>query len=155
MNTRRLVMITLLTVALAIVACEPVGVSTVRGGGAITLEDGSRATFGFTMACDPETAEASGQFQYVDHGNGVRFHGVVDSTYDMITCEPGGTDGAFAGTYKPQPKGGGGRFVVGVRDNGEPGVSPGDEIGIELVGGAHNGYFAWGTISRGNIQSFK
>jgi hypothetical protein len=140
---------------LAVVACQTFEISTVRGGGSIALDNGNKATFGFTLACDSETGDASGQFQYVDHGSGVRFHGVVDSLPLVTTCVPGGNLGAFAGTYRPQPKGEGGAFIVGVVDNGEPGVSAGDAIRIEIVGGDYDGYSVLGTISRGNIQSFK
>jgi hypothetical protein len=154
-----LIALLLILVALAIVACQPEtarpeGRIERRGGGWIKLDNGSKATFGFTMVCDPETG-ASGQLQYVDYESGVKFHGEMDLLPSIVVCTTGIPPGAFAGTYRPQPKGASGSFLFAAQDYGEPGASAEDLIYVELVDGEYGGYSAMGTLGGGNIQGFK
>jgi len=72
-----------------------------------------------------------------------------------VTCEDPRQpfEGSFEilGTYRPQPRGATGDFLVVITDAGEPGRND-DTFSIELTGGAHNGYTNSGTLGGGNIQ---
>lgn len=143
----RIVVLGALAVVLA-TACEA------RGGGWLISDTGSgKATFGFEMECDPDTGELTAQVQYVDRPAGVAIHGVTSA--NEFFCFEDATFGTFSGTYTAQPRtaGDGGTFFVTYADNGEPGVSAGDEFSIELIGGVYDGYANGGTIGGGNVQA--
>ena len=119
-----------------------------------------KATFGFQFQgkaddiCDGATI--SGQLQWNDHLNGIKFHGIVDN-YEKKCRDSICFDDAdcVLGVYRTQPTklGDGGEFQLCVRDYGEPGPDEGDMISIRLTGGYHDGYAIMGHyLGGGNIQ---
>jgi hypothetical protein len=144
------------------------GCHRMTGGGWIeSAVPGSKAQFGFQVRCieteneDGTTTAAfsAGQIQYVDAAAGVRLHGTAEPhasvTGPDVTCEEESStfEGAFEilGTYRPQPKGAPGDFLVEITDGGEPGRGD-DTFSIELTGGTYDGYTNSGTLGGGNIQ---
>ena len=130
------------------------------GGGWIETDKGKKANFGFNFKCkcdDNGDAKISGQLQYNDHGEGVRFHGVADSLDIEDTCDGwlNTWEGRYYGSYTPQPRklGDGGRFEIYLKDNGEPGPSKGDELELTLTEGEYDGYHQKATLAGGNIQA--
>ena len=149
----------LIIIAFSIVALVAVSCNDINGGGWIKKSNGKKANFGFNFKCKGEgvgNAKASGQLQFNDHEEGVKFHGVVDSVPDN-TC--GGLasafEGRYLGSYTPQPRklGKGGRFEIYLEDKGESGPSKGDRFELTLTGGIHDGYSLFGTLEGGNIQT--
>lgn len=149
----------LMVMVFAIVALVGVGCNDINGGGWIKKNNGKKANFGFNFKCKGEgrgNAEASGQLQFNDHEEGVKFHGVVDSVPEN-TC--GGCakefEGHYLGSYTPQPRklGEGGRFKIHLEDRGESGHSKGDYFCLSLTGGIYDGYSLHGTLEGGNIQA--
>jgi hypothetical protein len=132
---------------LMIVALVASGCTKMTGGGWIqssSLDEGEKATFGFTAQCKNTTTTVAGidvptavlhggQFEFEDHGLGVSVHGTVErlplQEFPSRTCkdlrsEPNllGT-GIFGGTYRTQPgmtPAHNGEFVVQVFDGGKP-----------------------------------
>jgi hypothetical protein len=144
------------------------GCHRMTGGGWIeSAVPGKKAHFGFQVRCieteneDGTTTAAFhvGQLQYVDAAAGVRLHGDAEVnavvTGPDVTCEDPGVpfDGSFEilGTYRPQPRGATGDFLVVITDAGEPGRND-DTFSIELTGGTYDGYTNSGTLGGGNIQ---
>lgn len=131
--------------------------------------DGGKITFGFQFKCeevecdqllgsnDMPYLEGSGQLQWNDHVQGIKFHGVADEVPGCGVIYGDSGEAWVQGTYTPQPKkiGEGGTFDLKVYDLGEPGPDAGDYIEIELDGGFHGGYEAEGYLGGGNIQVHK
>jgi hypothetical protein len=84
----------------------------VTGGGWITTQSGSRATF--AVAGGPD---GWGHFEYIDHGSGLKVKGTGVTFYGPGMTGP--TSRQINGTA--QWTGGGGTYSVEVADNGEPG----------------------------------
>ncbi len=151
----------LMVVVFAIVALVVVGCNDINGGGWIKKSNGKKANFGFNFKCkcdDFGNTKVSGQLQFNDHEEGVKFHGVVDSVpYDTCGGLSSEFEGQYLGSYTPQPRklGKGGRFEIYLEDRGESGHSKGDYFRLELTGGIHNGYSLEGTLEGGNIQAPK
>ena len=140
------------------------GCHVLTGGGWIPSAVGGKAHFAFTAHCE-NTSEGDaafyqkGQLQYSDRAAGVRLHseaitwtllaGATDcrTRHDEDELEGGFL---FAGTYRPQPKGDPGTFLVEITDQGEPGRG-GDTFEIELNGGEYDGYTNSGLLEAGNI----
>jgi hypothetical protein len=132
------------------------------GGGWIpSVVSGEKATFGFHAKCEDGIGKASLSFK--DHGVDVSFK-VAQLTLDETThantiCGVASldafTDGAdFVGTYTPQPAsaGDGGLVFVGYTDNGLPGQSNEDQMGVALQGGIYNGYVNVQFLSQGQVN---
>ena len=141
---RSIVLLLLVTVALVAASCK------VTGGGWITLDDGSKATFSFTYQC--EDGLAKGKFTYHDPAADVKVRGTF---LENNACGEAGEGDPFllGATYVPQPKkaGDGGSAILSMVDNGEPGGE--DTFFIKLVGGLYDGYEAFGVLGGGNIQA--
>jgi hypothetical protein len=103
-----------------------------------------------------------GQFNYNDHGAGVRFHADFDASY---TSNPNGitdqiyvrfdehfniTALLFIGTYTSRA--GSGVVMVAVTANGDWLDNLDDTIEVTLYGGPYAGYHNSGTVQNGNIQ---
>jgi hypothetical protein len=163
---------------IAIVMMSCVNDYKARGGGWFTYdpEDGfptSKVTFGFQFDCtdngNDNNGLGMGQFQYNDHGMGIRFHGVVEA----LDCNPDLTSpqvAYYAGMVKPQSS----RevlyegewykpayFAIMITDGGTPGPSNGDKIQIALFEEEEWGeeepepfYEAEGFVKGGNIKIF-
>ena len=132
---------------------------SLRGGGWIIdpTTGVKQATFGFHAVCDEISDEASGSISWHDQAANIKFYGVINSGQCGAVKEVGGA-GIFYGRYTPQPKAlgpEGGDFVLTVMDSGEPGMSSGDEISIQLHGGPppYDGYSKGGPLGGGNIQA--
>jgi hypothetical protein len=168
-------------IALIVAACFPTFVSsTMRGGGWIpsAFDEGARATFGFSLSCNPKTNKISGQFQYVDHGidPNLAIHGFISpfsvTELNFDTCaqlaaaagqefelDPG--QALASGPYKPQVDGvdtncktnptACGQFVVFAADNTTSPCLGGDALALELIGGLYSGYENEGCLNGGNI----
>ena len=157
-------------VALVATACVPESYKANGGGWFVyntddfeytTLSIESKVTFGFHMDCEvdeenPDYDIGFGQFQYNDHGLGIKFHGVLEAVPNCGSLQDWAPVSIFAGTYTPQPKkrAVGGYFAVYIEDGGKPGPSSEDYIEIELQGGDYDGYKAGGTLGGGNIKIF-
>jgi hypothetical protein len=122
-----------------------------------------KVTFGFVGVCeenenctswrDPKYV-GSGQLEWNDHVNDVKFHGVADGVEECGYHRLFGQEwGWIEGEYTPHPKnlGDGGWFKLCVYDTGEVGPDKGDWIRIELTGGVYDGYQAEGVLGGGNI----
>jgi hypothetical protein len=109
-----------------------------------------RATFGFNAQPD-KSGGAKGQFNYVNHVNGLHVNGPVDSVVVIATKLDGSPKTVrFAGTCDgnlPACS-----FSVTVEDNAEPGRT--DEFGITVTG-ALSEIRSQRVISDGNIQFHK
>ena len=148
----------LIVIVFAIVALVVVGCNDINGGGWIKKSNGKKANFGFNFKCksdDYGNAVVSGQLQFNDHDEGVKFHGVADA----VPCGACGGfsnewSGNYLGSYTPQPRklGEGGRFEIYLEDRGESGHSKGDYFKLSLTGGIYDGYSLEGTLAGGNIQ---
>jgi len=172
---RRAFAISLLVVILAVGALVVVSCKKTTGGGWIPVyydwstggfstEPLGKATFGFQMRCRTVNGGAvlTGEFQYNDHYNNIKFHGIGYGSDQDYTCEEIDEEAAqegyenyfvFGGTYRPQPKGEEGEFNGYVIDNGEPGIlDTADYIEIELINGEYDGYVIQGDLGAGNIQ---
>jgi hypothetical protein len=155
--------------ALALVAG---GCHKVTGGGWITSSTGTgKATFGFSASCvvDPSAPDLftfyRGQFQYNDHGAGVRFDAEItpdasvgdgartcEEAADLLVASFGATGTAIlSGEYRPRPKGAPGAVSVVLTDAGHPGIGE-DMICVTLSDGAHSGYEHCGAVQGGNIN---
>lgn len=140
------------------------GCTKVTGGGWIVSASGplEKASFGFNAKCRDRPGGAvlyEGQLEFKDPGAGVRIHGNVepDEFVELagVTCKEAGEVlvfpfATFRGSYRTQPPGGQGDFVVNVVDNGEPGALNGDTFEITLSGSLT--YYNSGPIQGGNIQ---
>lgn len=148
------------------------GCTKMTGGGWIqssSLEDGERATFGFTARCRTVTALGApaallhdGQFEFHDQGVGVDVHGdVVPNEFRTVpgmTCKQLAANdpnllhiGGFEGTYRTQsgvdsPPAG--EFAVVVADGAETDTA--DEICVSLAGLII--YDHCGVVEGGNIK---
>ncbi len=156
------------------------------GGGSIpSAAAGSKAgaTFGFNLEgmdrdndgmidmateYDPEGdfyfgwGVGKGQFNYNDHGAGVRFHvdfdasytwnpnGITDNVYVRFDEDFNITALLFIGTYTSRA--GSGYVEIAVTSNGDWLDSLDDTIEVTLYGGPYAGYHNSGTIRNGNIQ---
>jgi hypothetical protein len=155
---RSLIVLVFAVIALTLGGCPGEDNDDMTGGGWIGTGK-NKINFGFNFKCktdDNGNAKASGQLQYNDRENGVRFHGVADSLGDgecnglLDTYE-----GSYYGTYTPQPRGEGGTFKITVVDGGKKGPSKGDTLTLELF---HDGadeawYTKSATLAGGNIQA--
>jgi len=170
------------------------------GGGFInsTAGGGQKATFGFNLEAldrdgdgqadrvvqdvfDPETGEllysaewwtAKGQFNYNDHGAGVRFHtGIIETLaldengqipgsvgWEIIINFPEGGDPegflsamVFEGPYTSNAGSGRVQLIV-TAENDQFGVYLRDSVQVYLTGGPYDGYANAGFIKGGNIQ---
>ncbi|TAJ21330.1 MAG: hypothetical protein EPO68_04815 [Planctomycetota bacterium] len=112
------------------------------GGGWLSVP-GGKANFGFTVGFKADAGAPDGQFNLVDHANGLHIQALTITSYGQ-----GGTPGArrFAGTCKVNGNAGF-TFRCEAADNGEPGG--GVDTMRFLVS---NGYKAGGTLAGGNIQ---
>jgi len=121
---------------------------TYTGGG--WLEDegtGNMITFGFTAQPTKQNPSTiKGQFQLVDHDSGAIVHGTISDWVN--TASPP----YFYYTGTCSIKGGGtDEFELRFEDNGEPGVTAGDYVEIDI-----NGFDVYSGILRGgNIQDHK
>lgn len=137
------------------------------GGGYILTAEGDRISFGYSLQCilpdgvDPdecgiEGTEVRGQVQWNDRAEGVRFHAVIDQAFGAcFSSDPEVGGGLYRGTYYPKPPSAGdaGTIEFCALDYGEPGVSSGDVVNIELIGGVYGGYsLDFEPIDGGNIQ---
>ena len=148
------------------------------GGWIPSINEGYRATFGFTSHRE-DTADGAvltGDIQYVDHGviipnakgkgnhpmaihmnitdfyAGEPLSGSCKDNDDAIFHGAAGTDGRLV-AYCPQPSTGSdcGLALVVVIDTGNNGASKGDTFSIGLSGGAFGGYRNTGPLGGGNI----
>jgi hypothetical protein len=143
------------------------GCDKVTGGGWIgafanPLE---KASFGFSAKCRNRTVNATrvavlyeGQLEYQDRSAGIRVHGDVEPDefieFSGMTCQEVhefamSPAAIFRGTYRSQPDGRQGEFMVTVLDSGEPGMN-GDEFCIDLTGAII--HMNCGPVQGGNIQ---
>jgi hypothetical protein len=150
-------------VAVSLVACSSIGCAgKYTGGGWIDSpgNPGKKANFGVNLHAedkngDGEVDSVKGQLQYVDHGNGMTLHGVVDDGYIIDQDgDPATPDiGQLFGTYTPKPNGEPGYFDLWVYDGGDPGPSDGDWFDLILIGGEYDGYYTFGApVQGGNIK---
>jgi hypothetical protein len=83
---RRKVLVALVLVICLIVFAAGCEIYTKASGGgwlaSASLVEGERATFGFNLQIDPDTAQAKGHFQLVDHGTGQKFSASFRGTAD-------------------------------------------------------------------------
>lgn len=154
---RSLIVLVFAIIALTLGGCPGEDNDDMTGGGWLEKENGKKVNFGFNFKCktdDNGIAKASGQLQYNDRENGVRFHGVANSLGDG---ECNGLldkyEGSYYGTYTPKPRGEEGTFIITVVDVGNKGPSKGDELTLELRDGLHDGYKMSATLAGGNIQA--
>ena len=110
-------------------------------GGGWFMDGENKCTFGLNAQgteVDEHVWEFKGQFQFQDHGTGVKFH-----VSEMTQAGAGGILGAFTGMDKD-----GYEVIVLATDMGEPGPDVGD--GILII---HEEYGTWaGFLGGGNIQ---
>jgi hypothetical protein len=139
-----------------------------------------KATFGFNMKCQDvptenrEQALVTGQLQYNDHYNKIKFHGrfedvtILDATCAGLGKQSSNNDFVAMGIYTTQHKGqfeetDSGSFYLYVLDNGEPGSSDADEFIIQIISGPYAGYTNFNPtktskrteLQGGNIQVFE
>jgi hypothetical protein len=157
MKIRLLVLMALAVLVLS--ACN------VHGGGWIDSSTGSgKSTFGFTVNCtqiDPHNIVLKGHVQYNDLPANVRFHGEIEQPYTVPSREISCSDdflvspAVFVGTYRMEPSGQTGGFVLSVRDFGE-GPEATDLLRVTIYEGpAYNSpiiYENGGFLKGGNIQ---
>jgi hypothetical protein len=144
------------------------GCDKVTGGGwiGVLANPLEKASFGFSAKCRNRTVNSTpvavlyeGQLEYQDRSAGIRVHGDVEpNEFTQIsgtTCQEvhelamPPPAAIFRGTYRSQPDGRPGEFMVTVLDSGEPGMN-GDEFRIELTGAFI--YANGGPVQGGNIQ---
>jgi hypothetical protein len=101
---------------------------------------GGRATFGFDVAYRIGQVAPEGRLSFTDHKLGKRIEATAIDTFHVAQGNATFTGRA---TVDGVP---GVRFEVVVQDNGEPGRN--DTFQILTA----DGYFASGTLKRGNIQ---
>jgi hypothetical protein len=154
--------------AALLLAVLAAGCHKVTGGGWVMSSANplEKATFGFTAKCRDTTVDSTpvavaydGQLEYHDPSVGIRIHGDVEPQEFIeafgLTCKEVGEllvlqpSTTFEGTYRSQPGGEQGHFVVVVTDNGQPGRN-GDMFCITLTGEiAHENCK---PVQGGNIQ---
>jgi len=116
------------------------------GGGWFTDNlTGHKITFGFN-AQPTDNGEAKGKFQLVDSADKTRIHGTLSVTHNVTDNE---TVAIFEGTCSINGEDGYSLYV-GFLDLGEPGVSAGDMIGVEI--GTNPPLIYSGNLSGGNIK---
>jgi hypothetical protein len=116
------------------------------GGGWFTDNiTGNKVNFGFNAQPIDET-EAKGKFQLVDSANKVRIHGTLDTTLEVTSPD---VSAHFQGTCSINGEGSYNLTAYFI-DIGEPGITAGDAIGIEIGTEPPTLYFGW--IGGGNIQ---
>src|SRR5262249_48054768 len=132
-----------------------------QGGGFLdsAADNGAKASFGFTVRCDPTTHQLSGQFQYVDKAAGLSIHGTISSA---PFCNPDATPNplTFGGTYTTQGRqgaacsgsSGSGGFTATVFHAGSGAPPKGDTLSMSLTSGPCTGYANSGPVQGGNIQ---
>ena len=130
--------------------------SDMNGGGTINTGTNQKATFAFQIKCDDSsgTPLASGMLQFNDHGENIKFHAAIEGvSIPAGFLEENSNEGAYQGTYTPQPKklGEGGNFTFFLRDEGEGGLAD-DYVEIYLTGGIYAGYSISGNLAGGNIK---
>ncbi len=165
-----LLLICVFGIAIVMMSCEPGEENyndyKARGGGWFTDElngsSTSKVTFGFQVDCTDNGNDnnylGTGQFQYNDHGMGIKFHGVVEAL-DCLSDLESPQRVIYAGMVKPQSSRGipdvPAYFAIMITDGGTPGPSNGDYINIELFDEEEKLiYAAGGPVKGGNIKIF-
>ena len=147
MKIINLVLAFLLVVGLiGVVGCIEYPSEKTTGGGWFTDNlTGHKITFGFN-AQPTDNGEAKGKFQLVDNANKTRIHGTFSITHNVTDNE---TVALFQGTCSINGEDGYSLYV-GFLDLGEPGVSAGDMVGVEI--GTTPPLTYSGNLSGGNIK---
>ena len=148
MKIINLVLAFLLVVGLiGVVGCVELHPSEKTTGGGWFTDNvtGHKITFGFN-AQPTDNGEAKGKFQLVDKANKTRIHGTLSVTHNVTDNE---TVALFEGTCSVNGEDGYSLYV-GFLDLGEPGVSAGDMVGVEI--GTPPLLTYSGNLSGGNIK---
>jgi hypothetical protein len=123
------------------------------GGGEIPVTPitGS-ASFGLSVSSDV-AGNVKGQFEYIDHVNGLDAHSIVIS--HLVSTDPSNKKACFDGTVSETVNGGSSQgpchFIVNVEDDTQPGSKDFFSINIK----AENGCMAEtqsGNVTHGNIN---
>ena len=110
-----------------------------------------KATFGFVWISKGESLSLA-QGSWVD--NYVKFRlaggGISVWTDNGDGCGMG--EGKYVSTNNKFPWAGDGYLDICFCDNGEPGVSAGDKVTVDVTSGPYEGYHGGGELTAGNLQ---
>ncbi len=171
-----LLLICVFGLALVMISCFTYTDYKASGGGWFIdeLNDSftSKVTFGFQLDCTENINDnnylGTGQFQYNDHGQRIKFHGVIEALDCLLDVESPQV-AIYAGMVKPRSSRGieyePAYFAIMITDGGTPGPSSGDKIQIALFNEEEwekdwqeeepePFYEAGGTVKGGNIKIF-
>jgi len=132
-------------------ACDATG-----GGWLWGVNETAKANIGVNGSCTPideytPFGTLSGELSFVDRSTSdPRVSFVLRE--GICTIDPYTGDFLIEGSYIARPKGDGGTAEIRLHDTGDNGPSKGDELVVELCGGAFDGYYLEGTLQGGNLK---